>query len=98
MKAKSTDSHPAAGQLILVIEADTPGASLSIRSAPLPPVVGLMLASRMACSPTPARLEPATRERLDHYPSMPCTGAMVNFLIDKPANRAWRYPAGAGVN
>lgn len=77
--------------MILVIEALSPVASLAMRSAPMSPVLAVMLASRMSTSPTPARIMPATRERLDHYPAMPATGAVVDFLLDQPANRAWRY-------
>lgn len=95
---KTQSNLPAAGQMILVVEALTENASLSMRSAPISPVLALMLASRMANSPTPARIQLATRERLDHYPTMPSTGAMVEFLLKQPANRVWRYSTTPGRN
>jgi hypothetical protein len=85
-------SAPIDGQMILVIEALTGKGSLSMRSEPISPVLALMLASRMANSPTPAQIQPATRERLDHYPAMPSTGSLIHFLLPQPANQTWRYP------
>jgi hypothetical protein len=77
--------------MIVVIQAEGAAGSLAVRTDPMSPVEAVIIASRMWLSPTPARIEPATRERLDAYPSIPATGGMVDFLRNKPAVLRWIY-------
>ena len=79
------------GRVIVVIQAEGLAGSLAIRTAPMSPIDAVAIASRMWLSPTPARIEPATRERLDAYPAIPATGGMVDFLIRKPVVIRWVY-------
>ena len=88
----------AAKEMILVIQAEGPTASLALATVPMSAFEAVCLASRMWDSPTPARLEPATRERLDAYPSIPSTAAMAEFLLKRPAVKRWSYEAKAGAN
>jgi hypothetical protein len=83
-----------AEQLIVVIQAEGLVGSLALRTAPMPAADALTIASRMWESPTPARIEPATPERLDAYPSIPSTGAMAEFLRQRPAVIRWIYRSG----
>jgi hypothetical protein len=88
----------AAKEMILVIQAEGPQASLAVATVPMSAFEAVCLASRMWDSPTPARLEPATRERLDAYPSIPATAAVAEFLLNRPAVMRWSHSAKPGMN
>jgi hypothetical protein len=65
---------------ILVIQGSTSIGDVSLRTDPLPPAVAIGAAARMATSPTPAEILPATRSNLDRYPAMVETEATIVWL------------------
>ena len=65
---------------LLIIEGSSPIGDLKMRSEPLPLGVVIGAAARMADSPTPAEIVPATPGNMDRWPAMVETEAMVVWL------------------
>jgi len=77
----------------LVIEGSSPIGDLKLRTEPLPLGVVIGAAARMADSPTPAEIVPATKANMDRWPAMIETEAMVTWLYrNRPLPVArWHY-------
>jgi len=65
---------------VLIIQGSTSIGDLSLRTEPLPLSVAIGAAARMADSPTPAQIAPATQVNLDSYPAMVETESTVVWL------------------
>ena len=65
---------------VLIIQGSTSIGDLRLRTEPLPLSVAIGAAARMADSPTPAEILPATREAMDRYPAMVETQSTVVWL------------------
>ena len=67
--------------VIVVLQAAYKQASFAVRTAPLDVITATSLCSRLSLSLTPARIEPATRERLEHYQEMTDTVSVRDWLL-----------------
>ena len=85
---------------ILVIEGSSPIGDLKLRTEPLPLGVVIGAAARMADSPTPAEIVPATRANMDRYQAMVETDRVVEWLYrNRPLPVArWQYESGTLPN
>jgi hypothetical protein len=79
----------------LVIEGSSPVGDLKLRTEPLPLSVVIGAAARMADSPTPAQIVPATPANMDRWPAMVETDRIVTWLYrNRPLPVArWQYEA-----
>ena len=85
-------------QVVVVFEANTAISCVALRTSPVSPADAICIASRMWHTPTPPRIEPATRERLDHYPEMCEVKAVCEFIYKRPAVVRWHYDAAVPGN
>ena len=74
-----------AKDVIVVLQSAFKKSGFAMRTAPVDVITAISLCSRMSLSLTPARIEPATRERLDHYPEMSDTKAVSEWLLRREA-------------
>ena len=77
------EGGPVAKDVIVVLQSAYKQSSFAMRTAPLDVITAMSLCSRLSLSLTPAKIEPATRERLDHYPEMHDTVSVKDWLLQR---------------